>query len=465
MRSGAEDPHLVDVELVEDGDVPPPASSAAPSRGRGRAWAAVAALAVASLVSVALAQVEERRHDAHIAALAGLPGFLDPLDGPLDEVWRSDAGRPVARTATRLILSGASRSLTAVDVATGTMVWQRAEPGEACTVVTEGAVPALPDAVAVVCWPRGGAAEEETATATLTVVDPPTGAEVRALELAGDTDLEVVGALVVATSVGADGAVTVRGWDPVQGTDAWSVTATSDGVLAHASDGWRSEVSGQAVTFTSADARLTFDPVTGLRRAGPVRPSLVETLDLPGGREVRWGRDRFGRPRDVVVVDRHAGTRVAAPGLPWVPGVSDGVVHDVVVVRRTLDQHLVGLDAGTGQVRWDLANVAWLEPAVQVGPTVLALSPASATALDVGTGLRLWTQDVARGAAAWRALTDGRVVLLPTDDDDGVALVARGLQTGEETWRVPLPGPVVAVDEVDGRTVLVLTADGLVALR
>ena len=73
---------------------------------------------------------------------------------------------------------------------------------------------------------------------------------------------------------------------------------------------------------------------------------------------------------------------------------------------------------------------------------------------------------MARGSAAWEVLTDGRLVLVPTDDGDGGAvLTARRLQTGEEAWDVPVPGEVVSVDEVDGRTVLVLTDSALVALR
>lgn len=491
MRSGAEDPHLVDVELVEDLEVPPlartrrarrtadapdVAADAAAPRTRGprhpRLAASVAALAVVVLVGWGMNQAEARRDEDRLEALAGLPGYLDPVAEPLTVAWRSVAGRPVARTATSVLLEheadalGAPAALTAVDLASGGRVWQRAVAGESCAPLTGDADPGLPVATVVVCVPQ--AAMGTPAATQVTVLDAATGEEVRSQPADGAVVVELVDGLVLLTTAAADGAVTVRAWDPVTGLEAWAFTGAphEPGALRLA-PGWAHEVGDGTVTFASRDVRLTFDVVTGRRQAEPaVGPSGWAAVDLPGGREARWAFDHFGRPKDVVIVDRESGARFAAPGVPWLAALRDGSAQDVVVVRRTADKHLLGLDASSGRVRWDLANVPWLEASVQVGGIVVAVSPSSAVAVDVRTGLRLWDHDVARGSATWDVLTDGRLVLLPTDDDaGGVVLAARRLQTGEEAWRVALPGEVVSVDEVAGSTVLVLTPSALVALR
>lgn len=488
MRSGAEDPQRVDVELVEDLDgrllpsgrrarrsaAGPPADdggTAAPEvvrASRGRLWSAVGALAVVALASWGLNQAEERRDESRLAALAGLPGYLDPIAQPMAVAWRSDAGRPVARTSTTVLLAGGdggpgsgadAGSLTAVDLETGAVRWQRT--GEECHPLSTTPED-LPVVAVAVCLRVATASDP----GGVSVLDASSGTELRALTGDGWAAADVVDGLVVLTGT-AGTAVTVRGWEPLSGLDAFAFTAGPDGPaeLSSAAD-WSHETGDATVAFRSRERRLTFDAVTGQREASATAGAAPETLDLPGGREARWGRDHFGRPKDVVIVDREAGVRFEVPGLPWLAPVRDGSASDVVVVRRTSDKHLLGVDAGSGRVRWDLANVPWLEASVQAGGVVIAVSPSSAVALDVGTGLRLWQHEVARGSRTWDAVTDGRVVLLPSDDGDGgVSLVARRLTTGEQAWDVALPGEVVSVDEVDGRTVLVLTDSGLVALR
>lgn len=424
---------MVDVDLVEDvEDVPQATPGRVPPadvrRGRpaARVWSALGVLAVVAVVAVGLGEAEDRRRADRIAALAGLPGYLETVAEPLEPAWHVDAVAWLGRTPTRLLVvpgadgtPGAEAAVAAVDLRTGQEVWRRAVPGEACAVVPEDPGGELPEVAAVVCVPSPAPA----AAGQVTVLDPTTGEPARSLDVAPATTAELVDGLVVLATATRSGAAGVRAWDPLTGTT-----------------------------------------VAGPRPGGAVRPRAeVETLDLPGGRQARWGRDHFGRPKDVVVVDREAGTRVAVPGVPWLAPVRDGTAEDVVVVRRTLDQHLVGVDARSGQLRWDLANVPWLEPSVQVGGVVVAVSPTRVVALDVATGLRLWNHPTASGS--WHVLTDGVVVLAPSDEAEAPALVARRLTTGDEAWRVALPDGAVALAEVDGATVLVLTASGLVALR
>lgn len=494
MRSGAEDPHLIDVEMVEDLEVLPLARSRRARRGAGdragadtpdesaarvrgplarpRLASAVAALAVVALVGWGMNQAEERRREDRLAALAGLPGYLDPIVEPLTVVWRSAAGRPVARTSTSIVLAheadadGTPAALTAVDVVSGREVWTRAVPGESCAPLAGDAGPDLPVVSVVVCLPR--AVLDTPAVPLVTVLDATTGRPVRVVGAEEALVVELVDAHVLLTTAGDDGAVNVRAWDPVTGTEAWAFTGAPHRPDAlRVAAGWTHEVRDGAVTFESRDVRLTFDVVTGRRHAAAsLGPSDRVAVDLPGGREARWGFDRFGRPKDVIVVDRDGGGRFEVPGVPWVAPVRDGSAQDVLVVRRTTDKHLLGVDAASGRVRWDLANAPWLEASVQVGGVVVAVSPSSAVAVDVRTGLRLWDHGSARGSGTWDVLTDGRLVLVPTDDGTGgVVLTARRLQTGEQAWAVPLPGEVVSLGDVDGETVLVLTDSALVALR
>lgn len=496
MRSGAEDPHLVDVELVEDREVPPlgrhlrararvgrepavpvdavPVDADGPRRGRrshARAWSAVGALAVVAVVGWGLNQAEERRDETRLAALAGLPGYLDPIGEPLTVAWRVDAGRPVGRTTSALLVAddtdGAAPGpgLAAVDLGTGVVAWRRAVAGELCVPPSLDGGRELPLVSVVVCLPH--ASTSAPGVGRVTVLDAATGQEVRSQAVGASVVADVVDGLVLMTSSTADGAVTVRAWDPGSGLDAWEFTAAP---LVPASvrvvPGWSHEVDDGVLTFVSGSLRLAFDTATGRRQSAARVGSDRVTLDLPGGREARWAHDQLGRPKDVVIVDRDGGSRFEAPGVPWLAPVRDGSATEVVVIRRTADQHLLGLDAGTGRVLWDLANVPWLEASVQVGGVVVAVSPSAAVALDVGTGLRLWEHDAARGSGTWDVLTDGHVALVPTDDGlGGVVLTARRLTTGEAAWVVPLPGEVAAIEQVDGRTVLVRTESVLVALR
>lgn len=482
MRSGAEDPHLVDVELVE-GDPPVPLAAGAPApapatasgarpgsragaRARHlRAWTALGTLAAVALVTIAVDQAELRRQEAQIAALTDLPGFLDPIGEPLAVVWRAGAGTPVARTGTTVLVSDRRDrpSLRALDLADGSVVWERSGPrGEVCRGVADPQPVGLPDVEHVVCVPSG--ARGLPVLGTLTVLDAATGVELRAEVADGLMFADLADGRVVLTTAEADGAVGVRSWDPATGEDAWVFRspagfldavdaegggryALRDGVL---------EIGNRERAFALATA--TGEPVDA--RADGMR------APLPAGGEARWVNDRFGRPADVTVVDEEGSPAFDAPGVPWLAPVGDGSASGVLVVRRTSDQHLLGLDAGTGRVRWDLANVPWLAPSVQVSGIVVGVGPTSAVALDLGTGLRLWDHQAGRSIAGWQALTDGHVVLLPREDADGrLWLSARRLRTGDAAWEVRLPRAARTLQPVDGRTLLVVADGVLVALR
>ena len=220
------------------------------------------------------------------------------------------------------------------------------------------------------------------------------------------------------------------------------------------------------MTIGNRDDGFTLDLATGR----PVRSSrtapALDGVALPTGDRVEWAYDRFGRPTEVQVLARDGEVRFGAAGVPWLAPVSDGSTDDVLVVRRTADQHLLGLDAGSGRILWDLPNVPWLRPSVHVGGVAVGLGPSTAVVLDLGTGLRLWDGRVARLAEPWEALTDGRVVLLPEEGAAGaVWLSARRLRTGDLAWQLSLPAGVEQVVPAGGRTVLAVTATGFAALR
>jgi outer membrane protein assembly factor BamB len=472
MRSGAEDPHLVDVELVDD---PPPAGGAPapdddPPAGRVRrhvrAWLAVAAL-VALVVVTGLGNVAAMRRDENrLAALADLPGFLDPLAAPLEVAWRAGAGTPVARTDTAVLVVG-DDELRALDLADGHPHWARAvDHGQTCRPVAAEAGPDVPLVREVLCLPDADRGLPRDGA--LAVVDATTGAEVRRRAVAGLMFADVVDSHVLLTSAEPDGGVAVVAWDPATGVDLWhhrSRPRLLDALVA--AGGGRYTLRHGVLAIGSARQGFALDAATGAPLVGEAaRPGTGESVALPGGGEARWSHDRLGRPTEVTVAGRDGERLFTAPGVPWLARVSDGSSSDVLVVRRTGDQHLVGLDATTGRVRWDLPNLPWLRPSVLVSGVAVGVGPSRAVALDLGTGLRLWDHQGTAALRGWHALTDGRLVLLPREDGvGGLWLTARRLRTGDVAWEVPLPRGALSLQQVDGRTVLVRTATGLVALR
>jgi len=484
-----EDPHLVDVELVE-GDETFALGAGAPAPGTGaaeggdtargphsrgghhvRAWAALAALAALTAVVLVAHEVQVRADETRLAALAEVPGVLGPLAEPLAEAWRVPAGRPIARTGRAVLTTGLDSpgELWAWDLETGEEVWRRdGGPREACRPLlgARDTGPDLPYVTHVVCLPRGGWGMP--LAGEVVVVDAATGERVRSTDVDGALFADVADRLVLLTGAEPDGTVTTTAWQPVTGGVAWSFRSDPGLLdLLASSGGGGYAVRDGVVSLGNRDHGFALEVATGhpVELPGRAADAGHDAVDLPGGASARWVHDRFGRPQDVEVVGPDGERRFASPGVPWLARVSDASAPEVVVVRRTGDQHLLGLDARDGRVRWDLANVPWLSASVQVDGVVVGVGPSSAVVLDLRTGLRLWSRPVARGAGAWDALTDGRVVLLPEDDDTGVRLAARGLTTGELRWSVPLPADAVALQQVDGRTVLVVTEAALVALR
>lgn len=151
-RASRETSDAIDVELVEatsDDELEPPepprpgegadpdGTGPPPQRWSWRKRVAVGVVAVAvvgTFVGVGAVQ-SARQEAARTAALAGSPGLVPPIDGPLEELWRIDGGGLTAEVAGLMIVTdgwtrGRTGTVLGVEPATGEVVWEFQPPDE-----------------------------------------------------------------------------------------------------------------------------------------------------------------------------------------------------------------------------------------------------------------------------------------------------------------------------------------------
>lgn len=441
-----------DVELVEDdgddvrgapaGPHAPPGPPGAHRTRRRVLVAGGAVLAVLVVVGIVGQTVVSSRERARVATIAGLPGVVGVVDGPV-RVLRSgpDDGvrRATLRTPAGLLVSSSededgAASVRALDPTTGTVAWQAdlIERGRALhvppggeVVPSRGSCESLgPQGGTLVCLADNGVSLVGRGTLTqvapdvtrLLVLDARDGSVVADLSEAVDgwvsASLAVLGDLVVVAGAQGDG-VHVRAL-AVDGTVAWGATFPS-------------------TTTTAFGAQVELDATAD--RLVVVTPDAVRLLDAVGGtsREVAMRSDDYVR----------------------------GVAGDAVVVQTLSGGTLVVRPGGVVRVAGD-----WVELAVDDGS-----APGLLLTMD-GSTLRAWDE---AGDARWQAdvtvpefqalLLEGRVIA-----GSGTDVVAVDATTGDELWRAGslLPGSGITTD---GRSVLVLAPrpgrsapEGVVAL-
>jgi outer membrane protein assembly factor BamB len=99
---------------------------------------------------------------------------------------------------------------------------------------------------------------------------------------------------------------------------------------------------------------------------------------------------------------------------------------------------LVRARRADGTLAWSTQAASPVVPApLAVGGTAYVVGGGALVAMDVATGERRWTADVAVAGAAPAAWSDGRVIVAA-----GADLLALDAGSGAVRWRTPLPAPV-----------------------
>ncbi|GAA2723104.1 outer membrane protein assembly factor BamB family protein [Cellulomonas aerilata] len=459
--------------------------------------AAVLALGVAATTGV----VDARQTAARAAALAATPSVLADAAAPPAEAWRV-RGRAATEHDDRLMVTDGA-SLRAVDPGTGEVTWTasaaagRAASAGRCFAVDEGLRPGRaplggdtgPRGV-VACVAEstgdagdaggaggagtgadaGGAAGAAEARTTLVVLDSATGRTRHTVT--------TVGALLLAEPVGRDllvaaaegGRVRVTRWDVATGTPRWDVVspgpvAPDAGPVAPDGVAPVAQRRPDSVTVGSFAVDLSSGEALDAERES-LQPYPSEEHALAGGARATWSWRPDGTSGRGVVSGGPSGRSVVLPGPPVRPTVTDGSDARVLVTRSTGGDRLRGLDLHTGRTRWSRLwpGASTLLATVQVEGVMLLDDGAAVTALDVGTGDVRWRTPVDPGAAG-AAVTDGDVVVLPVRAYGGaLLLVASRIADGTEVWRTRAPAGTVSLRVVD-HTLVAVTADEVVGLR
>jgi outer membrane protein assembly factor BamB len=460
-----------DVVLADD----PPlrAVPAAPHRGPGRRWMVMVAV-LALLATVAVVQGARDRERA--ARLAATPGLLAVTTSAPQPSWSipGGSGHLLAARADLLVagfLEDGEQRLVANDAATGERRWQTSlaqvpigqslachllGPGDRGTsthVVCTLAAPRPAD----VGYPGHGPGSEQR----LVVLDAATGQVLRDRSLGlGFVAMTVDAGDVVLADMAQDGRVRAVRQDPVTGEVRW--TFVSDDPLPGVGDGVgppapevRVEhdvvvLEGPVSWALSADG----DVLVRWRSGGPAAPGTggpLEVTTLPDGRfavgDPGFAREdgaRYGAVATAAGSDRFP---IDGPVLPLV--VDDGSAADVLLTVPPGTGLVVALDRRTGDRLWEVARSGGGDAMVLDG-RLLVTSRNRVVAVDARTGRELWTALHDRVVPDQQLLTDGRVVMVPTQDGGSASITALVPADGRVRWTAPGPPAVREYLVVDG---------------
>lgn len=478
---------VVPVHLVESagGTAEPAAGPAAgrepdpsPAERRRRRAGLLAGLGLAAVLVVGagvISLMQQREEAERQAALDALDWVLPPLEAPLAEAWRVPAAWPVATTDRLVVLADTEGlgSLTARDLGTGAVVWERrvTGPTQGCSgVAPQGdsdaaARASVPLGGVLVCVPATNDVRDRPVPGLPTrvvAVDPATGADLDGLDLPGSVLFErgVAGDVVVGY-VHPDGALGLVRWAPAAGEVRWTYRG-EPGLLPDGMFGlWGYRVTGDVLTFQGG-VPVAVDLATGRSAEPDPRGVWLERHTMPDGGVALWRADADGVVLEGTVLGPEGDQRYDLPGAPWVGSQDDGSGADVLVVQRRVPGGLTGLDARTGEELWAAPGQYWGWAPLRLAGRVVAIGQGEVTALDVADGRVVWRREAA--VTAPLLLTDGRLVLVPVTIRGTGYLAALELASGVEAWRVPAPAGVAEVVRV-GTTVLLVGETEVAALR
>lgn len=533
MRASGRD--MQDVVLVEESDAPLGAAgelpdSEAPSScgpsGPSRARAGLTWLlrtrATSSLVAAGLAivvatsgAVTAQHERARMAALAGLPGILRPLDGPVTELWRTGSGTDTVYLSGLTGLGGrvlltenavnGKTDIVALDARTGEDAWRvQARPAhvqaaDATNSYAGGANCAFPrsedaqQAPVVACVvtdettsvPVDGAGQMLVGTrAHLLVIDATTGAVLSQSPTDPTTSVVLLGPDLITGQFAADGRVRVTGSGARDGTLGWTFTSP-DPVSTDASRQrnlwvWASEgfIAVRAYGGLGTDGRPLAGASWLLSHDGDVVREQVagsgdgfDTLGvLPGGAMFVETTTTATGARASVLTDAGSGRALTVEATPTGASPDDGSLGGTMLLMQSMtDGALLAYDLATGQPRWTGAasGDGGGPPMVLDGRVVRSrsdgFSAVDITSIDGNTGKTIWSTSVTSNQAG-ALLTDGRLVLVSRTKSAtgaGAVITAYDLADGRQRWEVPI-GEEQWLVEIDGR-VFGLSGPGLVA--
>jgi hypothetical protein len=450
-------------------------------RARRRWWVLGAAVAVAGVVGAQVAvDAHQRAQDARADAV---PGAVARADSSLAPVWRMDdrerrfvaSAARIGDTAVGVVTAqDGSRSVSALDVATGAALWsyplngpdaQRAEGGD--DVVQPGSCVAVPEAATprVACYVTDGVSVQtggelvlqlRAGTAGRVVVLDASGARVVDRDAPLATSFTATDRLLVLGASAANQHREVDAQDLVTGAPRWT---------------WQTPL---ATTYVvGLGQRLAFQPF-------PVGPDVG--VALPGGQLVLLGPDGsvahepvdgvwsgfvsgstvvLGVGEDATRLVRAGAPDVVLRGAPLRTTSDDGSLPGLVLTSEGGSLH--AWDATTGRARWQ-ASISPQSRAVVLRGHVAVLGSGALVVLDGHSGVTVAATPPAAGATLTPPLSDGRHVLVAQlgTPDERSTITGYGAD-GSRAWSAPLPAGTSALQQA-GRQLLVYDDAGLEVL-
>ncbi|MGV8978484.1 MAG: PQQ-binding-like beta-propeller repeat protein [Cellulomonas sp.] len=529
MRASGRD--MQDVVLVEGSDAPLGAAGepidsetplswedCSPSLARAALTSLVRTRAPWSLIAGVLAIVvgtsgvlTAQQERARMAALAGLPGILRPLDGPVAELWRVGSDSLFINGLTgfggRVLLieqsTDGTADVVALDAGTGEEAWRvQAQPAREPVADSGGAY----GGGANCSFPRSTDAQQSSVVACvvtdesisvqgadtgvmlvgtrahLLVIDATTGAVVSQSPIEPTASVALLGPDLVTGQFAADGRVQVTRSGARDGTLSWTFTSP-DPVPSDASGQrnlwvWANEgfIDVRASSGTGADGRPAggaswlISPEGAVVRERLVAPGADDTgLEvLQGGATIVETSTTTAGAQASVLTDAASGRTLTVEAIPTFASPDDGSLGSAILMQST-DGALLAYDLTTGQPRWtDAASVTGGGlPMILDGRVVRSRADNSSTvditSIDGDTGTAIWSTSLTSNQGG-SLLTDGRVILVSrTGSTPGARAViaAYDLADGRQRWEVPTGGEQWLV-ELDGR-VFGMSGRGLVA--
>jgi PQQ-like domain len=400
------------------------------------------------------------------APLEGIPGALSPMDGPVRELWRTDAAHVEALADVGGLVVAVvhqrdgSAELVGRDPRTGVARWatplvdgRSGRGGASC------AIPA-PDAAGVrvavcVVVDQVGPVEDfsrfgvtEPTLARMVLIDPADGRSLRDEPVEPSTSVAASGADLLTSWVDADGHLRARRTDPWGERERW--TFRSPDALPVSGYGRRAWVGTRhGLVLVGGDAGWVLRADGSPVHAWYPQPAGAGWVDVLGdGLLVQPSPDGS---RAAEVVDLATARSFEVDGQPVRATLDDGSAPGLVVVHGRGDD-VAGYAAPSGVRRWTAtgAGTGAIGYAVVEG-RVLRTGTDALVALDAVTGETVWSTPLTP-AYGLPVVTDGHVVLcVSRDAARGLVLGAYDLDDGRLQWDVDVPDDLDELVVADGR--------------